>query len=111
MNSLNTMSAYDRRLVGGPVLEVYCPTLVRIKHLEHIVCKRARVAEREELSVYALELLFGECATRTVLQEAYTSSDEATCQDMAVAQTFVPLLQLFAIKMCRPLELVQLLRR
>ena len=111
MNSLNIMSAYDRRLVGKLVLEVYCPTLIRIKYLEHIVCERARVAEREELSVYALELLLGECPARTVLQETYTLSDEATCQDMAVARTFVPLLQLFAIKMCRPLELVQLLRR
>ena len=52
------------------LLEIYLSGLVAVKDVEDVIRKRRRVAKGEELLVDLLELLLGELATGTILQEA-----------------------------------------
>jgi hypothetical protein len=76
------------------LLKVDSTGLVAVEHIEHIVGERARISEREELSVDLLKLFLGECTRRAVLEE-----------------TLVPLLQLLLVKMGGLLKLNKLILR
>jgi hypothetical protein len=52
------------------LFEVDCAVLVRVEHVEYIVCKLAGIAKWKELLVYAAELGLVELARGTVLAEA-----------------------------------------
>jgi hypothetical protein len=52
------------------LFEVDRAVLVRVEHVEDIVCKLPRIAKGKELLVYPTELGLVELAGRTVLAEA-----------------------------------------
>ena len=90
------------------LLKVDCTGLIRVEDIEHIICKRRRIPEREELFVDLLELLLSEHAGWAVLQETCIASAVAQL-DLETTHTLVPLLQLLLVKVGSLLEVGQLL--
>lgn len=93
------------------LLEVDRAGAVGVKDVKDVVGKRGGVAKGEELLVYLLEFGLVERARGTVLQKTclgFQLPVPAICWWGPGGRTFIPLLQLFALKQSRLLQLCEL---
>ena len=91
--------------------------MIRVKYSEDIFCERRWITEREELAVNPLEFLSGKGSRGTILEETYCNHPVKSGRSLikerrriggGVYTTFVPLLELFLVKIGYLLELIKL---